>query len=195
MLIDSVLPRFHAFERHEIVVDATPDELWGALETADLAQPLPIRVLMGLRAIPAWLSRDGKMRQAIEESRRSRLTLRRLADHGFQPLAEEKHEIVFGIEGRFWKPVAQVRPGDLQRFRAPVRAGDARAAWNFLVEPVDAQRSRLLTITRIECADRATLRSFRTYWFFVRPFSGLIRILMLRAVRAELLATRLNSAR
>jgi hypothetical protein len=190
MLIDRVLPHFHSVERHEITAVATPDELWSALETADLGRAWPIRVLTGLRAIPAFLA-GKKLRPQVSDDAPRRVTLRDLGKRGFHPMAEEPgREIVFGIEGRFWVPVPDYCPGDLQRFAAPLPPGVARAAWNFLVEPVDERRSRLVTITRIECADRSTLMKFRAYWLFVRPFSGLIRIMMLRAVRDELRARR-----
>jgi hypothetical protein len=185
MLIDRVLPHFHSVERHELVEVATPSELWAALETADLGRAWPIRVLMGLRAIPAFLA-GKKLRPQVGESAPRSITLRDLSARGFHALAEDPgREIVFGIEGRFWVPVPDYRPGDPQRFAAPLPPGVARAAWNFLVEPVDDRRSRLVTITRIECADRPTLMKFRAYWLLVRPFSGLIRIMMLRAVRDQ----------
>ena len=44
------------------------------------------------------------------------------------------------------------------------------------------------TETRVLCADAAALRSFRRYWLVVGPFSGLIRILMLRAIAATAIA-------
>jgi hypothetical protein len=43
----------------------------------------------------------------------------------------------------------------------------------------------LTTETRIWCADGRARRRFALYWALVRPFSGLIRILMLRAVARE----------
>lgn len=39
------------------------------------------------------------------------------------------------------------------------------------------------TETRVQCLDTASRRSFRRYWRVVGPFSGLIRWVMLRAVR------------
>jgi hypothetical protein len=50
--------------------------------------------------------------------------------------------------------------------------------------------AHLSTETRVHVADPAARRKFRRYWFVIRPFSGLIRILLLRAARrrAEALA-------
>ena len=44
-------------------------------------------------------------------------------------------------------------------------------------------RSSLSTETRVHVGDAAARRKFRLYWLVVRPFSGLIRILLLRAAR------------
>jgi hypothetical protein len=49
----------------------------------------------------------------------------------------------------------------------------------------DRGRTVLTTETRVACGDPASRAKFRAYWTVVRPFSGLIRILMLRAVRRE----------
>ena len=47
----------------------------------------------------------------------------------------------------------------------------------------------LSTETRVHVADPAARRKFRRYWFVVRPFSGVIRILLLRAARKRAEAT------
>jgi len=59
----------------------------------------------------------------------------------------------------------------------------ARAVWNFTGQEAAAGRTLLSTETRIVCGDAASRRKFRLYWLVVRPFSGLSRLLMLRAVR------------
>jgi hypothetical protein len=49
----------------------------------------------------------------------------------------------------------------------------------------------LTTETRIKCLDNESRRSFGFYWMFIQPFSGLIRMEMLRAIKrkAELVGT------
>ena len=42
---------------------------------------------------------------------------------------------------------------------------------------------RLETTTRVHVPDHAARRSFARYWLVVRPFSGAIRLALLRAVR------------
>ena len=68
-------------------------------------------------------------------------------------------------------------------FDHPVPAGFARGVWNFsLSEGLEGQ-TILQTETRVICGDSASRRKFLAYWFVVRPFSGLIRLIMLRNVR------------
>jgi hypothetical protein len=43
----------------------------------------------------------------------------------------------------------------------------------------------LTTETRVHVADPAARRKFGRYWRVIRPFSGLIRILMLRAAKRK----------
>ena len=41
----------------------------------------------------------------------------------------------------------------------------------------------LSTETRVLATDEASRRAFRRYWLVIRPFSGLIRRVWLRAIR------------
>jgi hypothetical protein len=38
------------------------------------------------------------------------------------------------------------------------------------------------------CLDESSRRRFRRYWLFIRPFSGLIRMEMLRVIRQQIAA-------
>jgi hypothetical protein len=62
----------------------------------------------------------------------------------------------------------------------------ARGVWNFGVSEIGTGKTLLETETRVTCGDVASRRKFRLYWLLVRPFSGLIRRLMLRAIRKHL---------
>jgi hypothetical protein len=73
--------------------------------------------------------------------------------------------IVLGLAGDFWKLRGE--------------AGDScRAVVDFRIEP-----SRLTTETRVHVADAGARRKFARYWLVVRPFSGLTRRLLLRAIK------------
>jgi hypothetical protein len=180
MLIDSFAPNLDAVETHFIDINASPEVVYRALWTADLGGPV-IKLLLGLRMLPGFISRGCR-----SLPRNQAITLQTLIDSQCGLLAEEpNHEVLFGVTGRFWRPTGNVSPFDRASFNSPVPPGIARAVWSFTVEPGDNGQTILSTETRVTCGDRPSRRKFRAYWFFVRPFSGLIRRLMLRAVRRE----------
>ena len=61
---------------------------------------------------------------------------------------------------------------------------------DFRIAELGGGRCLLATETRVHVEDPASRRAFRRYWFVIRPFSGLTRILFLRAVRAQALLDR-----
>lgn len=167
-LIDEFLPVSDIATHHTIRVAASPDAVWRARETVDLADSRGIRLLYALRGIPAGdLTIDG---------------MRRL---GFEILAERPgHEIVLGLIGRFWTLRGDIQSIDPDRFAAFDEPNFAKAAWSFSVEG-DGDGSVLSTETRIVCTDAASLARFRRYWWVVGPFSGWIRMRVLRLIRDE----------
>ena len=176
--MDSFAPNPDAAEIHTIVVDASPETVYLALWTADLGSSLIIKLLLGLRSLPEFISRGGRLPPD------RKLTLQTIIDSGFGLLVDGPEEIVLGVTGKFWRPTGNLSPFCREDFEGPVTEGVARAVWNFSIEKSD-QSTILTTETRVVCGDDASRRKFRLYWFFVRPFSGLIRLLMLRAVRWE----------
>ena len=117
-------------------------------------------------------------------------TLRRFLDAGFVCLEDvPNHEIVLGLTGRFWTPTGCLVPTDPSSFRDGPEAGQAQAAWNFTITPAENAMTVLATETRVRVAEDAR-QSFLRYWFVVRPFSGLLRMKMLRAVRRAAITSR-----
>jgi hypothetical protein len=179
MLIDDFVPRPDAGEAHRVEIGAPPQVVYDALWTTDLGSSPIIKGLLGLRSLPAFVRHPTTCRPANRK-----ITLQTIIASGFGVLAEDSgHEIVLGVAGPFWRPVGNLLPFKEENFHGPVPAGAARAVWNFAVRETSNQRTLLSTETRIVCGERSSRRKFRAYWFFVRPFSGLIRILMLRAVK------------
>jgi hypothetical protein len=185
VLIDRFLPRWDARERHRIAIRAVPAEVYSALRTVDLAGHPLVRALLLLRAIPAALSRSPRRRELRTRASQP-ITLATFEEQGFRVLAEDPpHELLIGLEGAFWKPSGELHPVDPVSFREPVPAGRARAAWNFSIAPASAGGCVLHTETRVLTGDAGARWRFRLYWLLVRPGSGLIRRLMLRAIRRE----------
>jgi hypothetical protein len=178
MLIDSFAPNPDAVETHSIAINASSEQVYGALWIADLGGSLIIKLLMGLRSLPEFILRRGCV-----PPRKRVITLQTLIDSGFGILAKQPDEIVLGVTGKFWRPTGNLAPFNREDFDRPVPPGLARAVWNFNLKESQPGGTVLSTETRVVCGDDASRRKFRVYWFLVRPFSGLIRRLMLKAVR------------
>jgi hypothetical protein len=179
MLIESFAPNPDAIETHWIKIPASRETVYEALWTTDLANSVAIKLLMDLRSLPEFILHGRRSRRPNQG-----MTLQTMIDAGFGELAEDvNREIVLGLTGKFWRPTGTLSPFDRESFGRPVAPGLARAVWNFAVREDSDGQTVLSTETRVVCGDPESRAKFRVYWFFVGPFSGLIRRLMLRSVR------------
>jgi hypothetical protein len=179
MLIDSFAPKFDATEVHRIAINASRETVYESLWTADLGGSTVIKLLMLLRSMPGLIARRHE-----SSPRNQKVTLQTLINSGFGLLAEKaSDEIVLGVTGRFWRPTGNLSTFNRSDFDHPVPAGFARGVWNFHVSDGRDGQTILQTETRVVCGDAASRQKFRAYWLVVRPFSGLIRLIMLRNVR------------
>ena len=178
MLIDSFAPNPDAVETHSIAINAPSEVVYQALWKTNLGGSLIIKLLMGLRSLPEFVLRRGCV-----PPRKREITLQTVIDSGFGILADQPDEIVLGVTGRFWRPTGNLSPFKREDFDQPVPRGFARGVWNFSMNEDRPGRTILSTETRVTCGDNQSRRKFRAYWLLVRPFSGLIRLVMLRAVR------------
>jgi hypothetical protein len=161
-LLDEMLPEWHFRERHRRRVDADPDRVFAAFPQVTLAETPVAAVLVRLRGMHARADRP-----LLDEMWRT----------GFVVEAEEPNrEVVLAAVGQPWKlRGGERRPGS--DFRTFAERGFAKMAFNFRLDGVI-----LSTETRVLLTDEASRRAFRRYWFVIRPFSGLIRRLWLRAI-------------
>ncbi len=160
--IDRFLPEWDVNEVHEIVVDAAPGHALAAALAAPAAPDL-VRVLLRLRGLSAARSVESL-----------------LLGMGFEALARDAGEVVFGASGKPWLPRGAISSFD----SAP--AGSVRMVANFLAEPLPDGRTRLSTETRVAAIDDGARRAFRRYWHVVAPFSSFIRRRWLAAARGSL---------
>jgi hypothetical protein len=179
MLIESFIPNPDTVETHKIEIAASQEAVYQALWTTDLGGSPIIKSLMALRSLPGIDSNPKRLRHLTRQ-----ITLQTIIEGGFGQLAEEPgREVVLGVVGQFWRPAGNILPFSEEMFRGPVQPGLARGVWNFAVQEVGKGRTVLSTETRVVCGDAASRLKFRAYWTVVRPFSGLIRVIMLRAVK------------
>lgn len=98
----------------------------------------------------------------------------------------EGEEAVLGLAGQFWRlDYGQDIIADASAFLRFEAAGAAKLAPNYAVEPLDGQRTRLTTETRVYCIDAQARRHFTPYWYVIRLVSGLIRRRMLANIKRE----------
>jgi len=184
VLIDDFAPTWDASEVHQIEIRREAAFVYKQLWQADLAGSPLIKLLLALRSLPALLLHPASINLRLVRSWRRSIRMPDLIAAGFAQLAEVPgRELVLGIAGRFWRPAGNVSTSNESNFHGPVPHGLARAVWNFHVAPSGIGRTILSTETRIIAGDTSSRAKFRLYWFFVAPFSGLIRRMMLNAVR------------
>jgi len=98
-----------------------------------------------------------------------------LREAGFRPHDPETLVLI----GRPWSFAGGIRTDDFASFSEP---GYAKMAMDIRAVP-DGHGARLETETRILLTDAASRPRFAAYWLLIRPFSGLIRRLWLRAAK------------
>lgn len=57
--------------------------------------------------------------------------------------------------------------------------------WNFYFKEINENNTVVSTETRILCLTKKSKFRFSLYWFFVQPFSGIIRLEMLRLIKKQ----------
>ena len=184
MLIDRFLPQYDAVESHTTIVRASADRVWSAIRTADFGSNGIVRALFALRGAPEFLVAPREAFARARTPAHSPLTLDAALSHGFVILGEDPgRELLLGTAGRFWGvrgALCRVDPANFAGFDEP---GAAQAAWNFAVRPLVGDKTVLTTETRVRCVDDVGRWRFKLYWAVIRPFSGIIRLVMLRAIK------------
>jgi hypothetical protein len=166
--LDDFLPTYEFAERHSLAVQAPAARIDAALRSVAIADIPVARALWWLRRFGRTYGDAGKPFIGGE-----------LPGVVLEDVPEEG--IVLGLTGQFWRPLGARDPRSpttAEGFLAYSRPDACKAVVDFRVGTAS-----LSTETRVHVADPAARRKFRYYWFVVRPFSGLIRILLLRAAR------------
>lgn len=174
--IDQFLPTHDVSASYQIRINAPPAVVYRCLLRSDFNQLWVVRLLMTIRT--------GKRQP---RNRVPHDLPQRLQGTGFVILGDiPGQELVVGVAGKFWRPdggrCLDLTAGDFGEFARP---GYAKAAWNFRFRTESGESTLLSTETRIKCFGRAALWKFRFYWSLISPFSGLIRMAILRDVKAK----------
>jgi hypothetical protein len=168
VLLDKYLPEYTYSEKHSIIIHASPEKIFSLADQVDMSGSVIIRILFALRGMPArMLNKEGLARDKFIELE-----------------TRPGHELIIGLIGQFWKSNGNLQCFEPSQFTSFKDDQFLKAVWNF--ELIDHSPTRVLleTETRIFCPGK-TKQKFSRYWFFVRPFSGLIRREILRSIKRK----------
>jgi hypothetical protein len=71
------------------------------------------------------------------------------------------------------------------QFKLNSSPGIIKAVINFRTVSIKDNETLVSTETRVLCSDKKTRNRFSIYWFFISPFSRMIRHFMLRQIREQ----------
>lgn len=167
--LDDFLPAYEFSELHQTEVDAAPDRVYAALREVSMADIPVARVLWAARRLGRpW---GDATRPFVDGALKGAVVLDDVRGEG----------MILGLTGQFWRLRGgddDQRPRTAEAVLAYARPDACKAVIDFRVGP-----STLSTETRVHVPDPLSRRKFGRYWKVIRPFSGLIRILLLRAAR------------
>ena len=174
--LDHFLPVYEAHERHSLAIAASAERADRAAREVALADIPVARMLFALRSLGRGTANARE--PLVLSMLRQGVLLEDVPGRG----------VVLGLTGQFWRirggPVAN-RPRTADEFLACDRPDVAKAVMDLRVHAEGEERSLLTTETRVHISDASTRRKFRRYWLVIKPFSGLTRILLLRAARRK----------
>ncbi len=176
-LFDSLLPKYDVQEQHQIRVAAPPAVTWEVANAMNLDQLAIVRILVRIRSLAMGHRPDPPDPRGglIEASKKIGWGL--LADH-------PTHEVIMGAVTQPWHAKVIFRPLAPDAFIAFHEPNFVKIAWNLRVDP-DGEHSILRTETRVQPTDGEARARFRRYWSFIFPGVILIRLAILRTVKAR----------
>jgi hypothetical protein len=169
MLLEKYLPDYTYAQKHSVIIRASRTEIFSLADKLDMSSSSLIRVLFWLRRMPAhMLTKEGMGHDKFIELEKT-----------------PGRELIIGLIGQFWKPDGNLQNFQPSQFISFNENRFLKAVWNF--ELIDHSPTEVLlkTETRIFCPDPITRKKFSRYWFFIRPFSGLIRKAILRNIKRQ----------
>lgn len=171
-LIEHFLPTHQFSERHACAIAAPPARVLDAVAAYRPETDPLFRAMIGLRELPMRLFGKPDHQRAS------------FGIDDFTLLGRDETSIIYGLVGQFWKPnYGLVSVADGAAFLAVDADDVAKLVLAFTVNRDPEDRTRLVTETRVHCANRAARLKFTPYWLLIRPVSGLLRRRILSSVR------------
>ena len=185
MLIDRYLPDYDVTLDCETRVDASLEETYHAIRSADLRDPV-ISALFALRELPMRLARRLSGEPAPPAPPKITFGTITQQGPGWTVLAEEPgRELVIGSVGRFWEKDYGSRPVAADEFVSFREPGYGKLAIGFSLRP-DLRGGTLLRYeARTATTDATAYRKFHRYWALIRPGVALVMRSALHRIKLE----------
>jgi hypothetical protein len=169
MLIDKYLSTYHFNEHHSIELNGFITGIYQKMLHCDFSNSSLIKFLFRLRGMP-------KEVYSIEH----------LTNMGFIKLDEEPaKEILFGMVTD--NPMFSTCQSNVTSKEFIQKAdGIIKAVINFKLQDKSNSQHIISTETRVWCGSKAMQSKFKYYWFFIKPFSQLIRKSMLKQMKLQI---------
>lgn len=181
-LLDRFMPEYEVVERREIDIDASADTTFEVACRSNLGESAIITALFGMRElIFGHPPNVPVLPDALAD---------KMKTIGWTVLADVPgHEIIFGTATQPWKREVGFRPIPPDQFAAFDEPGYVKIAWTIRTDPVGPLACVARTETRVSTTDAASRARFRWYWSFLSPGIKLIRVVLLRQIKAAAEAT------
>lgn len=167
MLLDKYLVQFQFNEIHSKIVKGNCLDCYNATMGVDLADSKIITILFRLRGLPFT---NTKLAEVTKEMR-------------FTLVEEIRYsEFLYA----FWFSTKTEWITDKNEFEQNNLMYNAKVGWSFKFNKNHDGTTEIITETRVLCLHPKIKFLFSIYWFFVKPFSGLIRLEMLRLIKKKL---------
>ncbi len=177
-LLDGAMPVWQFDERHELVVNASPEHVFEAIQKVTANEIFLFRTLTTIRRFgrpgPESILNAPEKQPLLDVATHTSFVVVAAAPPG---------ELVLGTVVA--APREARATGRLTRdlFYRKLRPGVALAAMNFRIVPEGPGRSRVTTETRVFANTPQTVRQFAVYWRVIHPGSDIIRRMWLRAIK------------
>ena len=187
--IDLLMPGFQFDEVHSLRVEASPERVVEAAQQVTPGEIRFLRTLLGLRTLPERLL--GGTPPPLEYDRP-------LVEFDLGPgavvLNNRDRDFAVGVAARLGQPdnASAARLADADGFRALAEPRYAKLAMSLKIASRKDGSCRVTTETRVLATDATVRRLFATYWRVIYPWSSLLRVTFLEALKERAEAPRLT---
>ncbi len=174
--LDEFIPAYQFNEVHRIRIRAPRSRIYGSVKEVTAGEVTLFRAL-------TWIRRFGRAgRESILNPPADQPILEVATRTGFLLLADDpESELVLGT--LVIAPGGLKRPVTPREFKDLAAPGVAKAVMNFRIEEEGQGTWLVSTETRVHATDTSARRRFTRYWALIRPGSGFIRRMWLRAIK------------